>query len=261
MTVAAADTLMQEKAQGSLKFNRSVVLGLGLLIVLCVAGAILVPGFASFANLRSMLLLAAFLGLASLGQTLCALLGGIDMSIPYVIGSANILLASLFNLRVPLVLACLVVILAGALVGTINGVLSFRAQGQSLIMTLGVGFSIVGATQILTSIGSVYAGNVLGKVPDWLKNVSSIGGNTFGLPVPPVIFIWIIVSFLVILAMSRTRFGRNFYAVGGSRRAGSHAPNFRESNVDHCICCERGCRSGDRGIAFGILRWRFRGSR
>lgn len=219
MTVAAADTLMQEKAQGSLKFNRSVVLGLGLLIVLCVAGAILVPGFASFANLRSMLLLAAFLGLASLGQTLCALLGGIDMSIPYVIGSANILLASLFNLKVPLFLACLVVVLAGALVGTINGVLSFRAQGQSLIMTLGVGFSIVGATQILTSIGSVYAGNVLGKVPDWLKNVSSIGGNTFGLPVPPVIFIWIIVSFLVILAMSRTRFGRNFYAVRGSRRA------------------------------------------
>jgi ribose transport system permease protein len=219
MTVAAADTLMQEKAQGSLKFNRSVVLGLGLLIVLCVAGAILVPGFASFANLRSMLLLAAFLGLASLGQTLCALLGGIDMSIPYVIGSANILLASLFNLKVPLFLACLVVVLAGALVGTINGVLSFRAQGQSLIMTLGVGFSIVGATQIVTSIGSVYAGNVLGKVPDWLKNVSSIGGNTFGLPVPPVIFIWIIVSFLVILAMSRTRFGRNFYAVGGSRRA------------------------------------------
>jgi ribose transport system permease protein len=219
MTVAAADTLMQEKAQGSLKFNRSVVLGLGLLIVLCVAGAILVPGFASFANLRSMLLLAAFLGLASLGQTLCALLGGIDMSIPYVIGSANILLASLFNLKVPLFLACLVVVLAGALVGTINGVLSFRAQGQSLIMTLGVGFSIVGATQIVTSIGSVYAGNVLGKVPDWLKNVSSIGGNTFGLAVPPVIFIWIIVSFLVILAMSRTRFGRNFYAVGGSRRA------------------------------------------
>jgi ribose transport system permease protein len=219
MTVATADTLMQEKAQGSLKFNRSVVLGLGLLIVLCVAGAILVPGFASFANLRSMLLLAAFLGLASLGQTLCALLGGIDMSIPYVIGSANILLASLFNLKVPLFLACLVVVLAGALVGTINGVLSFRAQGQSLIMTLGVGFSIVGATQIVTSIGSVYAGNVLGKVPDWLKNVSSIGGNTFGLPVPPVIFIWIIVSFLVILAMSRTRFGRNFYAVGGSRRA------------------------------------------
>jgi ribose transport system permease protein len=219
MTVAGIDTLRHERAEGSLKLDRSVLLGLALLIVLCIAGSLLVPGFASFANLRSMLLLAAFLGLASLGQTLCALLGGIDMSIPYLIGSANILLASLFNLKVPLFLACLVVISAGALVGTINGVLSYRAQGQSLIMTLGVGFAIVGATQILTSIGSVYAGNVLGKVPDWLKNVSSIGGNTFGLPVPPVIFIWITVSFVVILVMSQTRFGRNFYAVGGSRRA------------------------------------------
>jgi ribose transport system permease protein len=98
-------------------------------------------------------------------------------------------------------------------------VLSFRVQGQSLIMTLGVGFAIVGATQILTSIGSVYAGNVLGKVPEWLKDVSSTGGTTLGLPVPPVIFIWAIVSLVVILVMNRTRFGRYFYAVGGSRRA------------------------------------------
>jgi ribose transport system permease protein len=219
MTQAVPNTSMHEKAEGSLKFNRSVLLGLGLLIMLWIAGSLLVPGFASFANLSSMLLLAAFLGLASLGQTFCALLGGIDMSIPYVIGSANILLASLFNLGIPPVLACLVVILAGTLVGTINGLLSFRVQGQSLIMTLGVGFAIVGATQILTSMGSAYAGNVLGKVPDWLRNVSSSGGSTFGLPVPPVIFVWIIVSFVVILMMTRTRFGRYFYAIGGSRRA------------------------------------------
>jgi ribose transport system permease protein len=37
--------------------------------------------------------------------------------------------------------------------------------------------------------------------------------------VPPVIFIWAIVSLVVILVMNRTRFGRYFYAVGGSRRA------------------------------------------
>jgi hypothetical protein len=251
MTVATADTLMQERAQGSLKFNRSVVLGLGLLIVLCVAGAILVPGFASFANLRSMLLLAAFLGLASLGQTLCALLGGIDMSIPYVIGSANILLASLFNLKVPLFLACLVVVLAGALVGTINGVLSFRAQGQSLIMTLGVGFSIVGATQIVTSIGSVGLAQerILNRRQHFWSSCSAchlhLDHRIFsGHPRNESNPVW-----------------KEFLRGRGEPQSGSHAPNFRESDVDHCICCERGCRSCDRGIAFGILRWRFRGSR
>ena len=199
--------------------NRGILIGLALLIVLFIVGSLVVPGFASFWNLRSMLLLAAFLGLASLGQTLVALLGGIDLSIPFVIGSANILLASLFNWDVPPVLACILVILAGAAVGAVNGILSLRVQGQALILTLGVGFAAVGATQIVTSIGSVYAGNVLGQVPDWLRNVSSIAGTTFGLPLPPVIFVWIVVSIAVVLIMMKTRFGRNFYAVGGNRRA------------------------------------------
>ena len=206
-------------APGQYGVNRGILIGLTLLIVLFIVGSLVVPGFASFWNLRSMLLLAAFLGLASLGQTLVALLGGIDLSIPFVIGSANILLASLFNWNVPPVLACILVILAGAAVGVVNGVLSFRVQGQALILTLGVGFAVVGATQIVTSIGSVYAGNVLGQVPDWLRNVSSIAGTTFGLPLPPVIFVWIAVSIAVVLIMTKTRFGRNFYAVGGNRRA------------------------------------------
>ena len=202
-----------------LRFNKSVMLGLGLLVVLFLVGTLLLPSFATVANLRSMLLLAAFLGLASLGQTLCALLGGIDMSIPYVIGSANILLASLFNWGVPPAIACSIVILAGAGVGLVNGLLSFRVQGQALILTLGVGFAIVGATQILTSIGSEYAGNVLGKVPDWLRNVSSIGGSTLGLPIAPVVLIWMIITATVIIVMTKTRFGRQFYAVGGNRRS------------------------------------------
>ncbi len=219
MKVPLAGASVRGMAPGLDSVNRGILIGLALLIVLFIVGSLAVPGFASFWNLRSMLLLAAFLGLASLGQTLVALLGGIDLSIPFVIGSANILLASLFNWDVPPVLACVLVILAGAAVGAVNGVLGFRIQGQALILTLGVGFAVVGATQIVTSIGSVYAGNVLGQVPDWLRNVSSIAGTTFGLPLPPVIFVWIAVSIAVVLIMTKTRFGRNFYAVGGNRAA------------------------------------------
>src|SRR5580704_3594669 len=132
-------------AIGGIALSRSVLLGIALLAVVTAAGYVLVPGFASYTNIRSMLLLAAFLGLASLGQTLCALLGSIDMSIPFVIGSANILLASLFNWGVPPVFACLIVFTGGIIVGVVNGVLSFRLQGQALILTLGVGFAVVGA--------------------------------------------------------------------------------------------------------------------
>ncbi|HWA42113.1 MAG TPA: ABC transporter permease [Hypericibacter adhaerens] len=199
--------------------SRSVLLGVALLLLVSVVGTLLVPGFASYANIRSMLLLAAFLGLASLGQTLCAMLGGIDMSIPYVIGSSNIILAGLFNWGVSPILACLIVLLGGTVIGLLNGLLTFRSQSQALIMTLGMGFAVVGACQIVTSIGSAYAGNVLGEVPPWLRNLSSVAGTTLGLPLPPVVIVWFAIAALLMTVMAKTLFGRSFYAVGGNRRA------------------------------------------
>jgi ribose transport system permease protein len=233
---------------GGITLSRGVVLGIALLVVLSAAGVVLVPGFASYANIRSMLLLAAFLGLASIGQTLCALLGSIDMSIPYVIGSANIVLAGLLNWNVPPILACLIVLFSGAVIGVVNGVLSFRLQGQALILTLGVGFGVVGACQILTSIGSVYAGNVLGEVPEWLRDGSSIAGTTFGLPIPPIVLIWIAVAAIIIGIMSRTPFGRGFYAVGGNRRAASRVliSEFRTWTIAYTIS---GAMSAITGMA------------
>jgi ribose transport system permease protein len=201
--------------------HRNILFGMALLVMLLLAAAVLVPGFVSYNNVRSMLLLAAFLGLASLGQTLCALLGGIDMSIPYIIGSSNIVLASLLNWSVPSSLACLITVAGGAVLGIINGLLSFRLQGQVLIATFGMGLAIVGASQIVTSVGSVYAGTVLGVVPSWLRGMSSAAGTTFGLPVPPLVIIWIAIAIIVIMVMSKTPFGRSFYAVGGNRKASS----------------------------------------
>ncbi len=198
--------------------GQNTLLALALLIALIAIGAMLVPGFGSFYSIRSMLLLAAFLGLASLGQTLCALLGGIDLSIPYVIGSANIVLASLVNMGLPPILAIIIILVLGSLVGLINALLSFRLQGQSIVVTLAVGFVVVGISQIFTSSG-VYGGNVLTQVPQWIRNISSFGGTTFGMPLPPIIFIWLIISIITILIISRTLFGRSFYALGGSRKA------------------------------------------
>lgn len=202
-----------------IRINRNTLFGIGLLVLLMLAGAVTVDGFLSFDNIRSMLLLAAFLGLASLGQTLVALLGGLDLAIPYIIGAANILLASLFTFGVPSAAAVLIILVGGVVIGIANGVFSFRMQGQALIMTLGVGFAIVGGAQILASIGSDEGGNNFGSVPDWLTNLSSISGTSFGLPVPAVVLIWALISLILIFAMLKSRIGRGFYAVGGSRTA------------------------------------------
>jgi ribose transport system permease protein len=213
---------MIEKYRRRLVAKRSTSIGILVLIILFVAGTLIVNGFSSQANIKSMLLLASFLGLAALGQTFCALLGGIDLSIAYVMGAANILLASLFNLGLPPVLSCAIVLLGGSVVGAFNGILTYRLQGQALIVTLGVGFAIVGCAQILTSIGSAYAGNVMGETPEWLSNFSSIGGTTFGVSIPPVIVCWALISALTVTLANRTWPGRMIYALGGNRTAASH---------------------------------------
>ena len=92
--------------------NRSAFIGLMVLAGLFSVGSMNIEGFASPTNIKSMLLFASFLGLASIGQTLVALLGGLDLSIPYVIGAANVGLLYLISLGVPPWLAFLLILLA-----------------------------------------------------------------------------------------------------------------------------------------------------
>jgi ribose transport system permease protein len=201
------------------RIDKSAFIGISVLLGLFIVGALAIDGFASATNIRSMLLFASFLGLACIGQTLVALLGGLDLSIPFVIGSSNIGLLYLISLGIPPWLAFIVLLCLGVGVGFVNGMLSFRLQGQALIVTLGVGFAISGGTQIITSTASTFGGNVFGRVPDGLINIATMNGNTFGLKIPAVILIWGLMSLALIFGLKNTKYGRNLYALGGSRVA------------------------------------------
>ncbi|MCV3765862.1 ABC transporter permease [Rhizobium sp. TRM95796] len=201
--------------------NRSAFIGIMVLAGLFSVGSMNIEGFSSGNNIKSMLLFASFLGIASIGQTLVALLGGLDLSIPFIIGGANVGLLYLIGLGVPPWLATLIVLAIGAAFGVINGLLSYRLQGQALIVTLGTGFAISGGVQIVTSIGSAYSGNVFGTVPAWLSNISAMNGSTFGLPFPPVILIWAVVTLILIIGLRTTVYGRYLYALGVNRTSAS----------------------------------------
>lgn len=197
--------------------NRSAFIGIMVLSGLFSIGAMNIEGFASSTNIKSMLLFAAFLGIAAIGQTLVALLGGLDLSIPFIIGASNVGLLYLISLGVPPWLATIIVLVIGAALGIINGLLSYRLQGQALIVTLGTGFAISGGVQIITSIGSAYSGNVFATVPSWLTNLAALNGSTFGIPIPPVIVIWVLIAIVLIAAMRLTSHGRYLYALGVNR--------------------------------------------
>jgi ribose transport system permease protein len=207
------------KISGVFVHGRSAFMGLIVLIALIVISAFTIEGFLYATNIKAVLLFASFLGIACVGQTLAALMGGLDLSIPFVIGAANIGLLYLIGLGVPSWLAFALVIVIGGAIGFLNGVMSYRLQGQALIMTLGMGFAVAGLVQIITSIGSQFSGNVFGTVPPWLSNLAAMNGTTFGLSVPPTILLWILLSIIVVVALRYSAYGRYIYALGGNRRS------------------------------------------
>ena len=207
------------KVSARFEHGRSAFIGLIVLVALVVVSSFTINGFISGANVKAILLFSAFLGIACIGQTLVALLGGLDLSIPFVIGASNIGLLYVIGLGVPSWVAVIVILVLGGGIGFLNGVLSFKLQGQALILTLGTGFAVAGLTQVLTSIGSAYGGNVFGTVPDWLRNFAAMNGETFGLALPPTILFWIVLAIIVVVGLRYSAYGRHIYALGGNRRS------------------------------------------
>ncbi len=95
--------------------------------------------------------------------------------------------------------------------------MSFPLQGQALIVTLGVGFATSGLTQILTSIGSSFAGNVFGEVPKWLSNFAAMNGVTFGIARSAGHLRLDRRRHRADLRLKNTVYGRYLYALGGNR--------------------------------------------
>ena len=104
------------KASGYFASGKSAFIGLIVLAALIVISAFSIEGFLSGPNIKAILLFAAFLGLASVGQTLVALMGGLDLSIPFVIGSSNIALLFLISAGVPSYVALGFILVLGGVV-------------------------------------------------------------------------------------------------------------------------------------------------
>jgi ribose transport system permease protein len=157
-------------------------------------------------NILGVLTRAVALGITAVGQTLVILCGSIDLSVAALI-SASAVLASVVmggstTMIVPAVLA---VLLLGALVGLVNGLIITRLRVNPLIATLGMAMVIQG---ILSAVVSNFAG----EVPRAFRSFDS--GTVLGLPVNLICLGLLAAAASVLL--NWTRFGSNIYAVGGN---------------------------------------------
>jgi ribose transport system permease protein len=208
------------KVRGLLSEQGRAALAGVVLFVLVIIGVVTVNGFWSLVNLRATLLIASFLGIATIGQCLCALVGGLDLSIAFVVGAANIGLLRLVNGGIPSGFAIVIILLVAAAVGGVSGAISSHQRGQTLVVTLGVGTAVLGLVQILVSSASVSGGTVEGTVPGWLQGLTSLNSPIF---VAPCVVVWLVLAALTIVFLRRTWVGRGLYAMGGNQRAAERA--------------------------------------
>lgn len=198
--------------------RRQPILGAVLIAVLLYFfGLASIDGFGSTFTLRSMLILAALLGIASVGQTLVIILGGIDLSIPFVVGFANVVAAQLYGNGMNFALVCLIVAVLALAIGAFNGALSARLGLHPLIVTLGVGTFVQGAVLLWT------AGFPSGSAPQFISNFVSIGGSIGPLPFPGVVPAFLVMTLAVAFFLTRTPFGRRLYALGSNPSAAPYA--------------------------------------
>lgn len=189
--------------------RRFPLLQVAALVVLYLAGALTVPGWTSTSTTSSMLVMAGLLGMAGAGQTIVVLGGGIDFSVGAFITAGAVFITELTSVdHWPMWAAIACPLAAGAIGGTLNGVISYRSRIEPLIVTLGVGSLLIG---VLTGwVG----GAVTGTPPTWTDSAVSVESKTFGLPVPPVVAIWAAFAVIIGIVLARTRPGRSLYLNG-----------------------------------------------
>jgi ribose transport system permease protein len=177
----------------------------GILVLTIIAGAIS-SNLTTLESARTILTLSTFLAVLGLGQGLVVLTGGIDLSIPWVMATAGIMLTSLTGGQdAPLVWVVPAIVAFGALVGLANGVGVALLGISPLVMTLAMNVIVRGAT--LVAINGTPSGLtppavsylMSGRILDWA---------------PPVFILVGVLFAVAVIVLRRTPYGRHVYAVG-----------------------------------------------
>ncbi len=184
----------------------------GMLIVFACLFAglsLFVENFLSWQNMIGLALSVSTVGIVACTMLFCLASGDFDLSIESVVAFSGVLAAVVINATGSVLLGIAAGILAGGLVGLVNGFVIAKLQINALITTLAT-------MQIVRGLGFIVSGGIavgIGKEAFFKLGM----GMPFGVPNP----VWIcIVCFVVFgVLLNKTRFGRHTLAIGGGKEA------------------------------------------
>jgi ribose transport system permease protein len=157
--------------------------------------------------------IASFLGVIATGAMLVILLGGIDLSVPWLVTAGGMMSAAAAGwwggagsaIAIPFGILC------GAALGLVNGIGVAYLRVPSMIFTLGINAVAQGLIVVQTG----------GFAPQDratpAMHLIATGRSLLG--IPNALLVWIALGAATMFLLHRTTFGRAVYAVGNRERA------------------------------------------
>lgn len=183
-----------------------------MFVLLCVVFSTLgstAETFPTSANLKNVLGSESVIAIAALASILPLTCGQFDLSVGATIGLSSIVSASAVATHdLPVLVAILAGILAGAVVGTFNGWLVAYRGVNALIATLGTSTLVAGLISLYTENQIISVG-----IPESLTALGA--GDLLGIPRP--LYAIVAVALFVYYLLRHTPYGRYLSSVGASQ--------------------------------------------
>jgi len=180
------------------------------LVLLSLILSVATDRFLTGDNLPDVARRVSVINIIAIGMTFVVITGGIDLSVGSVVGLAGV--AGTWGLThgLPVALGTIFGVGVGALCGLVNGALVGGIRLPPFIVTLGMMGALRGLALLLTGGRTITEG-----VPRAFGRLADI--TAVGMPLP----VWILLplAFLAHGVLTRTRFGRYCYALGGNPQA------------------------------------------
>jgi len=190
---------------------------LTLLVVLCLIVAFKSPQFLSPANIQNMSRLIGTFGIFSIGVGIVIITGGIDLSVGSMFALLGVLLSMMLTeWRWSAFTSVALVLILGAGIGLIHGLLITRLRLQPFIVTLCGLLLYRGIARYIAQDSTKGFGS---QGFEWLRN--SATGSFLNIPMPFLFLV--IVSLISGVLLHRSIYGRHLFAVGHNAEAARYS--------------------------------------
>ncbi len=178
-----------------------------MLVAMSLLVGVINPTFFSAKNVINVLRQFSYVGIVAVGGTFVLITGGIDLSVGSLMGFGAVGCAWMCANGIEPILAVLVMLLLGGLLGALQGYTAVKLNLNPFIVTLGGQYIIKGMTLLISGGLPVRFDNYM----NWM------GSQWLGIPVS--IYVMLIIMIIGHIILSKTAYGRKIYAVGGNARA------------------------------------------